>query len=155
MVFLHTGVPKQCWIYINVESLERRDSAGFNEPDCVHVWWCQSPQQPFLFVRYYYIFNIVRCSIWPRQWSPLSECLSSSFSEDCDHGEFWVSPAFHFIVHRVSLSRLVFRFLVVVSSKAAFTSPTINCAELGYSWFWQVNTDTTWDWLANTYCDIH
>ena len=23
LLFLHTGVPKQCWIYINVASLER------------------------------------------------------------------------------------------------------------------------------------
>ena len=41
MVFLHTGVPKQCWIGIN-EVMMRLWS---KEPDCIHSWcWHQSPQ---------------------------------------------------------------------------------------------------------------
>ena len=39
MVFLHTGVPKQCWICINMVSLVRWDSCGFNEPNFCHSSW--------------------------------------------------------------------------------------------------------------------
>ena len=39
VVFLHTGGPKQWWICINVVSLESWDSCGFNEPNCILVWW--------------------------------------------------------------------------------------------------------------------
>ena len=39
-LFLHAGLYNKCWIYIDVVSLERWDSSGFNELNYIHVWWC-------------------------------------------------------------------------------------------------------------------